>query len=201
LPTGSLILLGQGEFTNTPINHSVIFVKQMNAYFTNDHWTAVVHISLSPYVEAVEILQHELKEFQNYPHFTAHFTELTRVQAAVSAVDTKLKALSALLPKADRRRALIGVGGNVFKFVLGTALESDVTDLQTRLETVQNKQGEVNHSLNNQISVFKTLDTLVKVDHSLIANWTYVLKDFANKTQEKYLTQYHKCNSHWICKM
>jgi hypothetical protein len=113
--------------------------KSLSVCFTNEHWTAIVHISLAPYVEAVKILQHDLIEFQNYPHFTAQFSELTRIQAAVNTVATKLKALAALLPKANRRRALIQVGGSILKFVLGTALDSDVTDLQSRLDAVQNK--------------------------------------------------------------
>jgi hypothetical protein len=48
------------------------------------------------------------------------------------------------------------------------------------------KQGEVIHAVNSQLTYIKKMDATVKNDHEAIANWFNILKDFALKSQEKF---------------
>jgi hypothetical protein len=140
---------------NTPVNHSVVFVKESEGFFTSGYWTVVIHIPLSPYIEAVETLQYDLTELQKFSQFPTVFAEINRVKAAVNLVASKLSNIKVLLPTSSKRRGLINAGGSILKFLLGTALDSDVTDLQSKLDAIQHKQSDVIHAVNQQITVFK----------------------------------------------
>jgi hypothetical protein len=116
-----------------------------------------------------------LAEIKELNHFTSLIEEVDHVHVAGNSLENKLSNLKQFLPKPDRRRGLINVGRTLLKILFGTASESHVTDLQCTVTALSQKQGEVVHALNQQITYFRQLDSAVKVDHLLIANWSSIL--------------------------
>jgi hypothetical protein len=157
------------EIVNSPLNYSVVFTKA-DTIFTNDYWKAVIHIHLTHYEEAVEMLKHDLAEIIELIHFTSLIEEGNHVQVAVISLENKLSNLKQFLTKPDRSGGLINVGRTLFKILFGTAYESDVTDFRSTVTALNQRQGELVHALNQQITYFRQLDSAVEVDHMLIEN-------------------------------
>jgi len=70
--------------------------------------------------------------------------------------------------------------------MFGTATVTDLADLHSTGDSLSQKQGEVIHALNHQLTYIKQMDGTVKTDHEAIANWSFVLKYFALKSLEKF---------------
>ena len=132
-------------------------------------------------------------------HPTPLINEVHQVQTAVNSLDSTLTNLKRFLPKADRNRGWINAGGSFLKLLFGTATTTDLADLHATFDTLSQKQGEVIHVLNQQLTYFKQMDSTVKIEHDAIANWSYILKNFAIKSQEKF--QKTVTRLEWVVKL
>jgi hypothetical protein len=96
-----------------PVNYSVVFVKESDGFFTSGYWTAAIHIPLSPYIEAIDTLQYDLTELQNFSQFPTGFGEINRVKAAVNLVASKLSNIRLLVPTFNKRSGPVNAGGSI----------------------------------------------------------------------------------------
>ena len=94
--------------------------------------------------------------------------------------------LKRYLPRADRKRGLLNVGGSFLKVLFGTATVTDLADLHSTVDARSQKQGEVVHALNHQLTYIKQMDATVRTVHETIANWSMIFRDFALKSQETF---------------
>ena len=182
--TGLLICVCGAEIINTPINNSVIFIKKADIVLTNDNWKVVVHFKLTPFERAIEILLADMEDVEVVTHRTSLIDEVLQAQTAVNSLESKLINLKRFLPKPERRRGLLNVGGSILKLIFGTAIVAELANLHTTVDDLKQKQGEVVHALNRKLTYFKQMDSTVKLDHESIANLSYILKDFVIKSQE-----------------
>ena len=72
------------------------------------------------------------------------------------------------------------------KAIFGLATNWDLEGLRTTVDALHRKQGEIVHSMNQQITYLKQLDGTVRFNHQAIANLSATLKDIAMKSQEKF---------------
>ena len=119
-------------------------------------------------------------------HQTTLQEEARNVQTAVDSLESKLSNLRRYLTMPDHRRGLLNAGGSILRVLFGTAMGTDVTDLHATVDTMDRRQGDIIHAVNQQLTYLRQLDCSVKLDHNAIANWSYILKDFALKTQGKF---------------
>ena len=70
--------------------------------------------------------------------------------------------------------------------MFGTATVTDLADLHSTVDALSQKQGDVVHGLNHQLTYIKQMDATVRTDHEATSNWSLILKDFAIKSQEKF---------------
>jgi hypothetical protein len=145
-----------------------------------------VDFKLTPYERAIEILRADLAAATELAHPTPLIDEVHHVQTAVNLLDSSLTKLRRILLRADRKRGLVKAGGSFLKILFGTATMADLADLHATFDTLRLKQGEVIHALNHQLMYFKQMGDTVRIDHDAIANWSYILKDFAKKSQENF---------------
>jgi hypothetical protein len=75
------------------------------------------------------------------------------------------------------RRSLLNLGSNILKTIFGTATVSDVQELHSVLDDLQNRNSEIIHSLSNHLTyVIKVADT-TSLDTESIANLSSIVKD------------------------
>ena len=164
----------------------MIFIKKAGIVLTNDHWKVVINFKLTPYEKAIEFLRADMEAVEKVTHRTSLIDEVLPLQTAVNSLQSKLINLKRFLPRPERRRGLLTVGGSFLKLIFGTVTVADLADLHTTVDSLNQKQGEVVHSLNQQLTYFKQMESTVKLHHGAIANLSNILKDFAIKSQEKF---------------
>jgi hypothetical protein len=92
-----------GDVINTPLNHSVVFVKQQDVMLTNDYCRLIVHYDLAEFEEAITTLHEDLTRVKGSAKQTTSIRELRQVDLALSSFEEKLDNLKRYLPRADRR--------------------------------------------------------------------------------------------------
>ena len=63
--TGILTCMVGAEVINTPLNHSVVFVKDKNVILTSNYWRIVVNFDLTAYQDATSILREDLSRIED----------------------------------------------------------------------------------------------------------------------------------------
>ena len=71
-------------------------------------------------------------------------------------------------------------------FRSGLATNWDLEGLRTTVDALHRKQGEIVHSMNQQVTYLKQLDRTVTFNHQAIANLSTTLKDIAMRSQETF---------------
>ena len=154
---GLLTWLCGAGIINTPLNHSVIFIKEADITLTSDYWKVVLNFRLAPYEEAIEILRTDLAAVVELAHPTPLIEELHQVQTAVNSLESKLISLKQFLLKAERKIGWINAGGSFLKVLFGTHTTADLADLHATVDTLSQKQGDVIHAVNQQFTYFKQM--------------------------------------------
>jgi hypothetical protein len=75
------------------------------------------------------------------------------------------------------RRGLLNLGGNILKFLFGSATVSDVHLFHVVVSDLQLKNSEIVHSLENQLTYVKSLSSSSKINAEGIANLSHILRD------------------------
>jgi hypothetical protein len=105
------------------------------------------------------------------------------VETALIAVENKLADLKEYLPKADKRRGLLDVGGTLLKTLFGIVTVADLSDLYATVIDLHRKQDTIVHSSKQQVTYLKQLDGTVRFNHEAIANLSATLKGIVTKVQ------------------
>jgi hypothetical protein len=88
--------------------------------------------------------------------------ELNHIEYVVQKLEDKINAFREMLPRLDKRSAVLSTVGSVLKWAFGTATLSDVQGLHETVDKMHRTEGDIIHSVNNQMTYFKTLDSAVK---------------------------------------
>jgi hypothetical protein len=137
--TGWLICLCGAEVINIPLNHSVIFVQEANVVMTSSYCKVIVNFNLTTYEDAIAVLRSELAEVEDVG-LTLQIEELHRVQKVIDSLDDKLTNLKQFLPKPERKRGVINMGGSLLKVLFGTATVADLAGLHTTVDKARIKK-------------------------------------------------------------
>ena len=108
------------------------------------------------------------------------------IDTLLKALETKLQTFKQILPKSDPRRGLINFGGAMLKALLGTTVDSDITSLHNNFDELQLRQQDIVHSVANQLTYIKKLDTITSVNADAIANLSGIIRDDMIKSHDKF---------------
>jgi len=124
-----------------PLQETEVFLKECDLALTSDTWDVLVKFDLSSYEDVIAILHDELKGINNFTGPSLRFQEAQRVQMFLESLENKLINLKQFLPKPERRRGLLNLGGNFLKMFLGSATEADLHGLHTEVDVMRKKPG------------------------------------------------------------
>ena len=74
----------------------------------------------------------------------------------------------------------------ILRTLFGTATLADLNKLHNTLHELEDKNSDIVHSLSNQVTYVKKLDTVTKINAEAIANLTTVIKDNLVHSHEKF---------------
>jgi len=84
-------MIGAAEI-NTPLNQSVVFVRESDIILTSDTWNVLVKFDLGPYEEAIATLHEEVNSICNVTHRSWQFEEV-QCARVLEFLENKLNSL------------------------------------------------------------------------------------------------------------
>jgi hypothetical protein len=74
----------------TPLNHSVIFLREAHLVLSSGHWRAVISFDLQPYEEVFNILHADLYTVRKVTERTTPVGEVRHIKITLHAIESKL---------------------------------------------------------------------------------------------------------------
>jgi hypothetical protein len=96
-------------------------------------------------------------------------------ETSVDTLEARLQEFLQLLPRLDKRRGLVDLGGSILKSLFGTATIADHS-LHGTLNELEAREAVISHSLNSQISYVKGIALGSRTNSDAIANLSNVVK-------------------------
>ena len=169
-----------------PLNHSVIFVKERDVILSKDQWRVAVNVNLNTYHEVLSIVKSDLLAVEQQRKEFTSTSESKQIELFVKILKDKLHDFYQILPRPDPRRGLLNLGGNILKTIFGTATVSDIHELHCVLDDLQNRNSDIVHCLENQLTYVKKVADTMLLNTETIANLSSIVKDSIIQSHDKY---------------
>ena len=88
--------------------------------------------------------------------------EPNHIEYVLQKLEDKINAFREMLPRLDKRHAVLSAVGSMLKWFFGTATLLHVEELHKTVDKMYRTQGDIIHSVNHQMTYLKTLDSAVK---------------------------------------
>ena len=139
---------------------------------------------MEPYEEALSIITGDLLTVEERKQEFTFNSELKSIDTLLKTLETKLQTFKQVLPKLEPRRCLINFGGAMLKALFGTAVDADIISLHNNFAELQSRQQDIVHSVANQLTYMKKLDTVTSVNADAIANLSGIIRDDMIKSHD-----------------
>jgi hypothetical protein len=149
------------DLLTQPLNHSDIF--ESDIVVTNDAWHTAVNFNMNTYQEVITTIRLDILVVERQKKEFTPIAELKQTETLLQTSETNLSNFYQFLPRLDRRRALVDFGGTALKFLFRTATQTDVRSLHSALNELHSKNSDIVHSLSQQITYIKQLNTITRI--------------------------------------
>ena len=140
-----------------PVNKSVMFLEDRNVIVTSDAWRIAIELDTQVYEDAIAAVRNDLASVNKQTKEFTPVAELKQVGNLLNTLELRLSNFQHLLPRLDRRRGLLNLGGTILKTLFGTATLSDLNQLHGTMDELKSKEADNVHSLANQLTYVKGL--------------------------------------------
>ena len=179
--TGDTVSEGRA---NRQVENNTILIKERNVILTNDRWIVVVNVDFSAYQDALAKLKDDLYQINKFKSRFAPTAELSYVRKLVDLLEIQIDSITNMLPRMDRRRGLIDVAGSVFKTLFGVATVVDLNKLHYSVNKLHDTQSDLVHSVNEQLTYLRSLDSAVKFNSKSVKSLSENVKSMMLKSQQ-----------------
>jgi hypothetical protein len=93
-------------------------LKEKDIVISNDRWHVAIEISTELYEGAIATIRNDLEFINRQQKGLAPVVELKQIEISVNTLQARLAEFQQLLPKSDKRRGLINLGGSVLNHCL-----------------------------------------------------------------------------------
>jgi hypothetical protein len=148
--------------SNTESHQNTVFIKQRDVILTNDMWTVIVNLDFSPYEQTIANLRDDSVYIQKFKTPLAPVHELNHIEYVLQKLEEEINAFREMLPRLDKRCAVLSAVGSVLKWAFSTATLLHVQELYEIVDKMHRTEGDIIHSVNRQMTYLKPLDSAVK---------------------------------------
>jgi hypothetical protein len=174
------------EWEIQPLNHSVLFLKEADIVLTNGDWRVAIDFDLSTYREVILTTGTDLHTVENQRQEFTSVSKLKQIGVLLQTLDSKLLKFRKFLPRLDRRRGLLNLGGTVLKTLFGTATIPDIQELHSVFDDLQTKNSDIVHSWKNQLSYVEKLNKITTINADAIEDISNIVKHDMIKSHDKF---------------
>ena len=140
--------------------------------------------SYNSYEETISAIRFDVQMIEEHKKEFAPVSELKQIDTLLDTLELKLHYFQQILPRRYLRRGLINLGGEVLKAIFGMATDFDIHLLHNTLNELQYSTFDISHSVSNQVTNVKKLDTATKVNANAVANLSSIVKDIVIQSYE-----------------
>jgi hypothetical protein len=148
----------------------VLFLKESDIVFTNDYWRIAVDFDLSTYYDTMSTVTSDLIVMERQKREFTPMHELQQIGLLLQTLESKLQSFAQFLPRLDNKRGLLNLGGTILKSLFGTATIADIHQLHDVFEKLDSRNSDLLHSLSDQLTYVKKLNTVTADNADAIAN-------------------------------
>ena len=161
-------------------------MKETDIVLTNHAWRIAIQVNTSTYHDVISTVREDLLLVERYKQKFTPTSELRHIETLLQQFELKLDRFHQILPRLDRRRGLVNIGGSILKSLFGTATISDIIQLHDTLDKLQTQNSDIVHFLNNQVTLVRKLSLAAEVSTDTIMNLTSIVKDNMVQPHEKF---------------
>ena len=134
-----------------------MLLEDRNVIVTSDAWRIAIELDTQVYEDAIAAVRNDLASVNKQTKEFTPVAELKQVGNLLNTLELRLSNFQHLLPRLDRRRGLLNLGGTILKTLFGTATLSDLNRLHGTMDELKSKEADNVHSLANQLTYVKGL--------------------------------------------
>jgi len=134
-----------------------MLLEDRNVIVTSDAWRIAMELDTQVYEDAIAAVRNDLASVNKQTKEFTPVAELKQVGNLLNTLELRLSNFQHLLPRLDRRRGLLNLGGTILKTLFGTATLSDLNQLHGTMDELKSKEADNVHSLANQLTYVKGL--------------------------------------------
>jgi hypothetical protein len=112
--------------------------------------------------------------------------ELQQIGLHLQTLESKLQSFTQFLPRLDNKRGLLNLGGTILKRLFGTATIAHIHQLHDVFEKLDSRNSDLLHSLSDQLTYVKKLNTVTADNADAIANLSNIVKDSIVKSHDTF---------------
>jgi ABC-type transporter Mla subunit MlaD len=153
-----------------------VFLKKKVVILNNDTWRIFIDFNVTPYENVIATIRGGLLEIERSKQESAPVSELNSKETLLPTLETKLLAFKQILPRLEPRRGLFNFVGTILSEIFDTAAVCDVTLLHNTVNELQSNQKDIIHSVTDQFTYIRKLDSIASINADAIANLSGIVK-------------------------
>ena len=164
----------------------MVLLKESDIFLTSDTWRIALDFNLSTYYEIISTVKADIFSVEQQKLEFTSVSEFRQIETQLQILECKLNYFYQFLPRLDRPRSILGVGGTILRTLFGTENLADLNKLHNTLDELEDKNSDLVYSLSNQVTYVKKPDTVTGINSEAIANLTTVIKNNLVHSHEKF---------------
>ena len=153
---------------------------------SSDTWRVALDVHINSYGETFSAIRADVQMIEEHRKEYAPVSELKQIDTLLDTLELNFHHFQQIVHRRESHMGLINLGGEVLKTIFGFASNSDIHLLHNTLNELQSSTSDIAHSVSNQVTYVKKLDTATKVNANAVANLSSILKDIVIQSYERF---------------
>lgn len=98
--------------------------------------------------------------------------------------DRLIMTKQTIINSTRKKRGLLNIGGDLLKWAFGTPSNSDLVEINEKLNRLAKNNKEISHAVSDQASLVKEIASEIQISALVVSNVTSRLKEFENALLE-----------------
>jgi hypothetical protein len=139
------------------ISIGTAFLYEHEMQVTGNFWNLALNINISNYGEMARAALRDMEELTQVNKLEFGIQgEIRNLQAMAREIVRKINSVESILMGRPRvERSILSIGGQMMKYLFGTALTADIASINTRVDAMDQNQEMLVHDVQNQITLSK----------------------------------------------
>jgi len=147
----------------------------------------VIDLDTQVYGDAIATVRNDVTSVDKQRKEFKPVAELKQAGNSLNTLELRLSNFQQLLPRLDRRRGLLNLGGTILETLFATATLSDLYQLHRTIDELKSKEADIVHSLPNQLTYVKGLGRNTQINTDAISNMSTIVKNELVQSHDRYV--------------